>query len=186
MIEQGALSVRPLKHSDAPMLYTWLNDSRVLAFYEGRDRPQDMEMIERRFLSKTDIRDVLGCLVSWEQQPVGYVQVYPISNEERALYSYTKGEAVFGMDQFIGEPQLWNQGIGTYLVDMVSTWLHQSAGADYVVMDPRVDNVRAIHVYEKCGFKKVKRLPQRELHEGTYHDCWLMERWFTKSATHRE
>ncbi|WP_376711556.1 GNAT family N-acetyltransferase [Alicyclobacillus acidiphilus] len=51
--------------------------------------------------------------------------------------------------------------------------------ADRVVMDPRVENTRAIHVYEKCGFRQVKLLPQRELHEGKRHDCWLMEIQYT-------
>ncbi|WP_306307200.1 GNAT family N-acetyltransferase [Alicyclobacillus acidiphilus] len=48
-----------------------------------------------------------------------------------------------------------------------------------MVMDPRVENTRAIHVYEKCGFRQVKLLPQRELHEGKRHDCWLMEIQYT-------
>ncbi|WAH39182.1 GNAT family N-acetyltransferase [Alicyclobacillus dauci] len=156
------------------MLHKWLNDPRVLAFYEGRDRPHDMDMIRARFLTKTDASRVLGCLVSWEGTPVGYVQAYPVTVDKQ-LYGYSDQLRVYGMDQFLGEPEIWNQGIGTVLVREVSDWLLRQRGADYVVMDPRVDNLRAIHVYEKCGFKKVKLLPQRELHEGIYHDCWLME-----------
>lgn len=47
--------------------------------------------------------------------------------------------------------------------------------ADRIVMDPQTRNERAIHCYEKCGFKKVRLLPKQELHEGIYQDCWLME-----------
>lgn len=43
-----------------------------------------------------------------------------------------------------------------------------------VVVDPRVNNQRAIRVYQKCGFQILKRLPQWEFHETESHDCYLM------------
>ena len=69
----------------------------------------------------------------------------------------------------------WNKGIGTKLVSSVVEYLIREKGADRIVMDPQTWNERAIHCYEKCGFEKVKLLPKRELHEGAYRDCWLME-----------
>jgi aminoglycoside 6'-N-acetyltransferase len=172
---QGSLKIRPLNLEDGPILYKWLNDPRVLAYYEGRDQPHDMDMIHARFLSKTDVNSILGCLVSWDGVPVGYVQIYPIMKEELVSYGYAESLRVYGMDQFLGETDVWNKGIGTLLVTTVANWLLRNQGANRVIMDPRVDNLRAIHVYEKCGFKRIKLLPHRELHEGKHHDCWLME-----------
>lgn len=174
-LKRGDLGIRPLKNEDGPILHKWLNDPRVLAYYEGRDNPHDMNMVRKRFLSKTGSIDVLGCLISWKDSPVGYVQVYPVLGEELVLYGYPHDHLIYGMDQFLGEPGLWNQGIGTLLVGAVVDWLFQECKAERVVMDPRADNLRAIHVYEKCGFRKVKILPKRELHEGKYRDCCLME-----------
>lgn len=172
-LEHGRLAIRPLENDDGPILYKWLNDPRVLAFYEGRDRPHSMDMVRERFLSKTG--ETLGCLLSWDGVPTGYVQIYPVTAEELVAYGYSGELRVYGMDQFIGEPDMWNQGVGTLLVRVVKNWLLQTCRVDHIVMDPRVDNLRAIHVYEKCGFEKRKLLHQRELHEGRYHDCWLME-----------
>ncbi|WP_206922942.1 GNAT family N-acetyltransferase [Alicyclobacillus suci] len=174
-LASGDLKIRPLRDEDGPILHKWLNDSRVLAYYEGRDKPHDMDMVHKKFLSKTDLSRVLGCLVTWRGSPSGYVQVYPVVGEELTLYGYPQSSRIYGMDQFLGEPDLWNQGIGTLLVHTVVDWLFRECKADRVVMDPRVENTRAIHVYEKCGFRKVKLLPKRELHEGKHHDCWLME-----------
>lgn len=224
-IRHGELSVRPLNEGDATHLHKWLNDPRVLEFYEGRDRPHSMAMIQdhyyrplREVASSGPIRDAGGsaaqptpdakptadpgpapcgsnhpattdhpslahaaastglrCLVSWAGQPVGYIQMYIIDEEEYETYGYPESERVFGLDQFLGEPDKWNQGIGTTLVRVVANWLIDEAGADKVVLDPGADNPRAIHVYEKCGFRKKKLLPKREFHEGTYRDCWLME-----------
>ena len=82
---------------------------------------------------------------------------------------------VFGTDQFIGEVEYWNKGIGQLLVSSMVDFLTKKMNANRVVMTPRIGNKRAIKCYEKCGFKKVKILPKYELHEGEYHDCWLME-----------
>lgn len=57
----------------------------------------------------------------------------------------------------------------------MAKYLVENKQAGKVVMDPQTRNVRAIKCYENSGFKKVKILPKRELHEGEYQDCWLME-----------
>jgi aminoglycoside 6'-N-acetyltransferase len=85
------------------------------------------------------------------------------------------GENVYGTDQFIGEVEYWNKGIGTLLVSSMVLFLTEENNAERVVMDPQTGNTRAIRCYEKCGFKKVKILPKNELHEGEYRDCWLIE-----------
>ncbi len=169
------LALRPVRIDDGSILYRWLNDSRVLAFYEGRDRRHDMNMVRERFLSKTSPNPVLGHLVFWQGVPVGYVQTYLVDGDELMLYGYSRFDQVYGMDLFLGEPDRWNQGIGTLLVRAVANRLIQECEAEVIVVDPRVDNLRAVHVYEKCGFKRIRLLRNRELHEGKYHDCWLMQ-----------
>ena len=79
------------------------------------------------------------------------------------------------MDQFIGEVDLWNRGLGTRAVLLLLTYLFRSEGARKVTLDPHADNFRAIRCYEKCGFRKVKLLPAHEMHEGANRDCWWME-----------
>ncbi|WP_371812344.1 GNAT family N-acetyltransferase [Sporosarcina sp. Marseille-Q4063] len=107
---------------------------------------------------------------------VSQVQFYEILEEEKDLYGYSDlKDVIYGMDQFIGEFAYWNKGIGTLLVSSIAKYLICEKGADRIVMDPRIQNERAIYCYEKCGFEKVMLLPKRELHEGAYRDCWLME-----------
>ncbi|MFC4664262.1 MULTISPECIES: GNAT family N-acetyltransferase [Oceanobacillus] len=79
------------------------------------------------------------------------------------------------MDQFIGETQYWDRGIGSLLIKSMVAYLINKKRINKVVMDPQAWNKRAIRCYEKSGFKKIKLLPCHELHEGEYRDCWLME-----------
>ncbi len=174
--EDGGLLVRILQDDDAFILCRWLNNPAVLAFYDGRDRVYDIDMIRAKFFDDTRANRPLGHLVLWQDTPLGYIQTYLVGAREREIYGYSSElSKVYGMDLFLGEPDRWNQGIGTTLVRSVANQLFREYHAAAVVVDPRTDNLRAVHVYEKCGFAKLKLMQGHEWHEGQYRDCWIME-----------
>ena len=86
-----------------------------------------------------------------------------------------KKKVIYGVDQFIGEPEFWGKGIGTDFMKLVLSYLFNDKSANAVILDPHADNKRAIRCYEKVGFKIVKSLPKHELHDGEMVDCYLME-----------
>jgi len=173
IIINGRLAVRPLTAADKGLLYKWLNDPAVLEFYEGRDRPQTMDDIDENFYEDSE---ETRCIVEYDGVAIGYSQFYHISAEERLEYGYGDSrETIYGMDQFIGEPDHWNRGIGTLLVKSVAEYLAKELGADRVAMDPQCRNARAIACYEKCGFKKTLILKAHEMHEGEMRDCQIVE-----------
>ena len=53
--------------------------------------------------------------------------------------------------------------------------LIKNMGANVILIDPQEKNKRAIHVYEKIGFKKIKILKEHEWHERRKRNSWLME-----------
>ena len=171
----GPLSIRPLTTDDADDLHRWLNDPAVLAFYDGRDNPGSRDRIKQHYLSKTG-HPVQGCIVQWQTKPVGYLQVYPLDAEDIERFGFPMQQRSIGMDMFLGESSLWGQGIGTRLTQLASDALLEKWGADRVILDPRVSNLRAVHVYQKCGFVVLQRLIRHEYHEGVWEDCWLMEK----------
>ncbi|PFA66723.1 GNAT family N-acetyltransferase [Bacillus sp. AFS015802] len=172
LFQNEGLRVREMERKDAHLLAKWLSDPRVLEFYEGRDNPFDLVKVNEVFFD--DEVDEVKCIVEFGGIEVGYVQFYPVDDETKQQYGYGDG-SIYGTDQFIGEPEYWNKGIGSSLVEGMIKFLKSDKHADYIIMDPQTRNKRAIKCYEKCGFKKVKLLPERELHEGVYQDCWLME-----------
>jgi aminoglycoside 6'-N-acetyltransferase len=128
------------------------------------------------FYSGNDDEEV-RCIVEYEGEAIGYIQFYPLDNEGIEEYGC---EAVigdiYGMDQFIGEPRFWNRGIGSQLIQATVDYLFNEKDAVKIVMDPQAWNTRALHVYEKCGFKRVRLLERHEWHEGEMRDCWFIER----------
>lgn len=163
--------IRHVEPTDQKVLTKWLRNPRVLEFYEGRDRPYTEEMVYDEFIGVQDA--IERCIIIYHDQPLGYIQVYPLDEETQKLYRIS-GEQLYGMDQFIGEPDYWNRGLGTELVSMMANFLMEKRHAKKIYMDPQVRNPRALRCYEKAGFQKVHYLPKHELHEGTYEDCWLI------------
>lgn len=179
LLEAGELVIRVLKKEDAVLLAKWLSDPAVLEFYEGRDNPFDLAKVMGVFYQPDN--EEVKCIVEYDGEAIGYIQYYRLDAETTKVYGYEDG-IIFGMDQFIGESSHWNKGIGTALVSSMAEYLMGVEKADRVVMDPQARNARALRCYEKCGFEKVRLLPKRELHEGEYRDCWLIE--YRKAEAH--
>lgn len=173
LLQQDELAVRDLTDEDALLLVKWLSNPTILEYYEGRDRPHDLQHIHKHYYENRN--NITQCIIEYNGKEIGYIQFYPISEEEREKYGYenTK-EMIFGMDQFIGEADYWNKGIGTKLVKSTTEYLI-SKGIKKIVMDPQAWNRRALRTYEKCGFIRKKFLPKHEWHEGEMRDCWLIE-----------
>jgi aminoglycoside 6'-N-acetyltransferase len=172
LFHNGDLKVRKLEEKDNVLLAKWLSDPSVLEFYEGRDNPFDLDKVNEVFYASED--DEVKCIVEYDGNDIGYIQFYQVDDETKKEYGYLN-ENVYGTDQFIGEVEYWNKGIGTLLVTSMIKFLIEHKKADRIVMNPQTRNTRALNCYEKCGFEKVKILSSRELHEGKYQDCWLIE-----------
>lgn len=174
-IEDNLIRIRDFTEGDLSLMLKWLTDDRVLEYYEGRDVRFTMDTLAAHFLE--EIPDGFRVIIEYRNQPVGYGQTYQLSGEQFEEYDYPDhGKVVYAMDQFIGEPDEWNRGIGTAFLQMMVSYLKTCKGADCVLLDPHKNNYRAIRAYEKAGFRIIKSLPEHELHEGEMEDCWLMER----------
>ena len=168
------ISLRLLTEQDKKLLLKWLTDERVLNFWEGKSAVFDLDRIKEDFYSEEE--GLIRAIIEYQGQAIGYCQMYKLDNEALEEYDYkSKTKSVYGIDQFIGEPEYWDKGIGTKFMKLVLQYLTKEKSAEIIILDPHADNPRAIHVYEKVGFKKIKFLPKHELHDGEMVDCYLME-----------
>ena len=175
IIKEKEISIRLLNEQDKNLLLKWLTDERVLNFWEGKSAVFDLDRITEDFYGEENV-EVIRTIIEYQGQAIGYLQMYKLDNEALEEYSYQSiNKVIYGVDQFIGEPEYWDKGIGTKFMKLVLQYLTNSKGAEIVILDPHADNPRAIRCYEKVGFKKIKFLPKHELHDGEMVDCYLME-----------
>ena len=175
IIEKDSVSLRLLTEQDKKLLLKWLTDERVLNFWEGKSAVYTFEKVTENYYSEKDV-ECIRVIIEYEGKAIGYVQMYKLNEELLNEYEYPlTDKVVYGIDQFIGEPEYWDKGIGTKFMKLVLQYLTKEKNAEIIILDPHADNPRAIHVYEKVGFKKIKFLPKHELHDGEMVDCYLME-----------
>jgi aminoglycoside 6'-N-acetyltransferase len=80
-----------------------------------------------------------------------------------------------GVDLFVSA-RFQGRGIGTDALRAVLTYLVDDLGHHRVIIDPAVENARAIHVYEKLGFRRVGVMRRYERgSDGEWRDGLLME-----------
>lgn len=177
LTRSGDVSIRRMRDEagDYELLSRWLTDNRVLEHVLGRDNPFPLARVVAKYGPRTRGEDeTIPCFIEHSGRTVGYLQYYSVERHTDEYALEGDQANTYGIDILIGEPELWSQGIGTTAVSALLDYLRAELGARRAVIDPRVDNARAIRCYEKCGFRKVKVLPRHELHEGEHQDCWLM------------
>ena len=175
IIKKDKIGLRLLEDNDKTLLLKWLTDERILNFWEGKSSVFDLDRVTEKYYSEEDV-EIIRTIIEYDGKSIGYVQMYKLNDELLNEYEYpVTDKVVYGIDQFIGEPEYWDKGIGTKFMKLVLQYLTKEKNADIIILDPHADNPRAIRCYEKVGFKKIKFLPKHELHDGEMVDCYLME-----------
>ena len=174
-IKNEDIRIRTLSNDDFKLMLKWLTDERVLEFYGGRDKKYTLKSIKEHYTEKWK-DEIFRVIIEYNNVPIGYGQIYKMYDELYMNYHYPQNdEIVYGMDQFIGEPEYWSRGIGTKYIKMIFEFLKKERNAVAVILDPHKNNLRAIKSYQKAGFRIIEDLPEHELHEGKKEDCYLME-----------
>lgn len=70
--------------------------------------------------------------------------------------------------------QYWNRGIGNHLLTYLITWAEQTGTIRKINLRVRVDNLPAIHLYEKHGFVQEGRVTREFYLHGKFIDAFLM------------
>ena len=152
-----AISFRPLRYSDLPLLHRWLNAPHVARWWYGDDT--SWHGVQKEYTLYIEGREpVEPYLILHDDKPIGYIQTYLISHDEE--YASLAGvEDSAGVDMFIGEDEYLYRGLGSkilqrFLVEVV----FRKEGVRVCVIGPETKNVAAIRAYEKAGFRFFKTI----------------------------
>jgi aminoglycoside 6'-N-acetyltransferase len=137
--------LRKLKQTDNTLLQKWLTDKRVLNYWEGQSAIFDPERIKSDFY--TEEEGLTRAIIEHNGKAIGYCQMYPLDKESQKEYNYQSSkDIVYGVDQFIGEPDYWGQGIGTAFMKLL---------LDYLINIKNAETVIALADFSKFGVRAV-------------------------------
>ncbi len=114
-------------------------------------------------------------VIRLDGRPIGEIQSYRIDDDPGYAAQVSLSRAAFGIDLFIGEPDLIGHGHGPVLI---RAFLRDVAfpryGVDLCVIGPSRSNVAAIRAYEKAGFRFLKTYLEPKSREPEHYLMELM------------
>ena len=162
-----------LKHQK--VIFEWLKEPHMKEFWDNSQEHKDDIL---NFMNgRTEPSNYFnGMHFYW----VGSINGYPYSlimtyqeNEETDPPDYmkpylSKTGKTFGLDFCIGNKNFFGQGLGASTLIAFMEYFSSliELKADTFLIDPFINNPRAIHVYQKAGFQVVCEFTQ----EGGYFD----------------
>ena len=143
LLRHKNLTIRNATTADAPQLEAWWNDGKVMAhaglpFGSG----ERAEEIAARIAKDTD--EDRRLILELDGRAIG---------EMRCLRA-AEGTAELGIK--ICDLSLHDQGLGKQYLSMLICALFEDSGYQKIVLDTNLKNLRAQHVYERLGFRRVR------------------------------
>lgn len=162
--------LRPAKKEDIPLFHKWINDPEVMSFWYGRDKTKTLAWAKKHFLPIIKGKSSSQCwTIEVGGKPIGFMYNTPSQDEDTSEFT-----GRVELDILIGDKGEQGKGCGTNALRTMVTYAFNEQKAERVFVSPRVSNERAIHVYEKVGFKKEGILRHYEKFEGKWIDCLMM------------
>ncbi len=134
------LNFRSLRVTDFPLLLTWLSNDHVKEWWNDGD-----DTLEKVALHYGDEEPDVARFILVEsgeegESLIGYFQYYVVSSE------------VIGIDQYIGQVDRINHGVGTAAIRLFIEMIITRHEPQQIIVDPHPENKRAIRCYERVGF----------------------------------
>ena len=135
-------------------MHRWLNAYHVLRLWYGEGT--SYREIEGNYLPRIEGRErVRPLAVLYAGTPIGYLQDYPVSQDEQ--YARLVGvENSVGIDLFIGEKEYLHGG--HILKRSLAEYVFPDPALAVCVIGPEPNNTPAIGAYENAGFRFFKTI----------------------------
>lgn len=170
MIRGERVVLRAIERQDLANYVEWFNDPVVLEYF-GRYRPLSLAEEEEWYEQMLQDPKTCNFAVELEGRHVGGAGFDKIDGRNAC--------AEVGL--FIGLPELWDQGLGFDVLQSLLRFGFEQLNLNRIYLRVFARNERAVHLYEKLGFRHEGRWRQAEFRNGQYQDMlWmsvLREEW---------
>jgi aminoglycoside 6'-N-acetyltransferase len=187
------LILRPMGEGDWPLLLAWSNDAEILYYSEGDDLTHyDLADVQRVYRAIS--RQAFCFIIERDGAAIGECWLQRM-NLARLLQQYP-GLDCRRIDLVIGEKSLWNQGIGTQVIRLLTAFGFEEERADAIFACDVADyNPRSRRAFQRAGFdvcgwtaqppgRKASICYDLVLQRGTYQLLSARVRPMTKGDTH--
>ncbi|WP_347251865.1 GNAT family N-acetyltransferase [Legionella sp.] len=154
-------SFRKVDKSDYNLVYDWLKKDHVKPYFYDEGLANTLNNL-RLFVNGKNHNGRYSFehwIAFFQNQPFAFLMTSRIDGPYDAQDDYDKwyeeGKETISLDLLIGEEAFLGKGLAAKMIR--AFLLEQFSFADKIIIDPAEENARAVHVYEKAGFKKIER-----------------------------
>lgn len=141
-----AIGFSPATADDLPLLRRWLENDHVRRWW---GEPEEELQLIREGIETGEVGAFLFLI---EGRPVGYIQSWTPSAYEEVGWARDFPADTTGIDIFIGDPGDIGKGIAPAVLRAFALRLY-AQGSQRIIIDPDMDNRRAIRAYRAAGFR---------------------------------
>lgn len=159
------LYLRPYRKEDLELTFKWMNDEEILSLV-GEVNPwskKDLAGFYEKVKNEKD-RVWFSIVLKKEDRVIGETGLL------RVFWPWKTTDLTIE----INEKDVWNRGYGTEAINLVLTWAFNTLGFHRISIGVVGFNERALHFYEKNGFRKEGALREGYLYKGKYYDFIMM------------
>ena len=143
---------KPVSESDLLLIHEWLDRPHIAEWIHGQGLQNTLNGL-KKFISGQPTSGTYW-IAYLEGEPFAFLISAHRNATEPELESVSVvGNHIVGIDIFIGDVNMTGKGLGTKLIK--DFLLSNFKDATDFLIDPEASNSRAIHVYEKVGFRIV-------------------------------
>lgn len=143
------IQIREANKEDARLLCLWWNNGKVM---EHAGFPRGLETTEEKVIFQLEKKDNnYRHIILYNNEPIGEMNYIDLKD----------GVCDIGIK--ICEFSAQNRGLGKKILSLFISNLFEEFGYKKIILSTDLRNLRAQHVYERLGFKKVK----------IFYDSWI-------------
>jgi RimJ/RimL family protein N-acetyltransferase len=167
LFESERFRLRSTTEQDCELLHTWWLDPLVMVLQSpGAALLKDRDSILSMFRDWSQVKDSgLGYSIALREtnQLIGHVALWGITPKDQC--------ANFGI---LLNREVWGQGYGTEAILLVLHYSFRELNLHRVQLEASAENTRAIHCYQKAGFREEGRRRQAHFRDGKWQDQIMM------------
>ncbi len=148
------VSFRGVTESDAPLLHGWMHEPHVIPYWQMDIPFEDYRNHLEHALADDHQKLLIGTI---NGRPISYWETYWVKDDLIGNY-YDFNAYDQGIHLLIGNKDYLGKG---YIYPLLMTMLHhqfQASKTKKVIAEPDIQNEKMIHVFERCGFSRMKEI----------------------------
>lgn len=159
------IALRPVEPSDLPTIRSWFNDPQIRALI-GETRPLSLAAAELYVdkLQRDDTRVWFMIVERATGRLIGECGLLRMMPDWRTT----------DLSIILGEPDVWGRGYGTEAITLLMDYAFGALNFHRIAIGVVGFNTRALHFYEKVGFRREGVQREGYYYNHNYHDFVMM------------